>query len=183
MDKRINKSRKAIEKALIHLMAEHDFEDITINSIAERADVNRGTIYLHYKDKFDLLEVYIERKIQELLTSCLPEGSRGYPSKTPLLRTLKHLEEHSFSYHTLLINKGAPTFRNQLLNVMKVGMREQLELSGINRNMNKEILIQFWSSAIIGVIEWWIAQSMPYPAEEVTEQLWSLLERNQITPD
>lgn len=182
MDRRIKKSKKAIEEALISLMAENDFKDITINSIAERADVNRGTIYLHYKDKFDLLEQCIERKIQELLTFCLPEGSRSFPSKTPLLRTFKYLEEHSFTYHTLLINTAVPTFRNKLLDVMKEGLKEQLKLNGMNQNMNKEILIQFWSSATIGVIEWWITQSMPYPAEEITEQLWILLERNQIIP-
>jgi|SRR5690625_2730709 len=180
MDRRIRKSKKAIEEALISLMVENDFEDITINSIAERADVNRGTIYLHYKDKYDLLEQCIEREIQELLISCMPEGTESYPSKTPLLRTFKYLEEHSFIYHTLLTNKGVPTFRNKLLTVMKEGLREQLQLNGINQNMNKEILIEFWSSAIIGVIEWWITQSMPYTAEEITEHLWTLLERIQI---
>ncbi|AKL84527.1 TetR/AcrR family transcriptional regulator [Bacillus atrophaeus] len=180
MDKRIKKSKKAIEEALISLIAENDFEDITINSIAERADVNRGTIYLHYKDKYDLLEQCIEREIQELLIYCLPKGSGSYPSKTTLLQIFKYLEEHSFIYHTLLTNKGVPTFRNKLLTVMKEGLREQLQLNGINQNMNKEILIQFWSSAIIGVIEWWITQLMPYPVEEITEHLWTLLERNQI---
>ncbi|MFB7139450.1 MULTISPECIES: TetR/AcrR family transcriptional regulator [unclassified Bacillus (in: firmicutes)] len=182
MDKRIRKSKKAIEDALISLMAEEDFESITINSIAEKADVNRGTIYLHYKDKYDLLEQCIEREINELLISCLPEGSGVYPSKNPLLRTFKYLEKNSFFYHTLLTNNGVPTFRNKLLNVMKDGMREQLNLNELNQNMNKEFLIQFWSSAAIGVIEWWIIQSMPFSAEEITEQLWILLERNQILP-
>ncbi|MFD4704142.1 TetR/AcrR family transcriptional regulator [Gottfriedia sp. NPDC058432] len=183
MDKRIRKSKKAIEDALISLMAENDFESITINSIAEKADVNRGTIYLHYKDKFDLLEQCIEREIKELLISCLPEGSGSFPSKTPLLRTFIYLEKNSFFYHTLLTNTGVPTFRNQLLSVMKDGMRDQLNLNELNQNMNKEFLIQFWSSATIGVIEWWITQSMPITAEEITEQLWILLERNQILPN
>lgn len=180
MDKRIKKSKRAIKEALISLMAENDFEDITINSIAERADVNRGTIYLHYKDKFDLLDQCIESEIQKLLHSCLPEGSANYPSKTPLLRTFKYLEEHAFFYHTLLTNEGVPTFRNKLLHVTQEGMREQLNVSGMNKNMDKEILVQFWSSATIGVIEWWIMESMPCPAEKITEQLWALLERNQI---
>jgi AcrR family transcriptional regulator len=41
-------------------LGERDFEQITINDIADRANVNRGTIYLHDTDKFDLLDQCIE---------------------------------------------------------------------------------------------------------------------------
>ncbi|NUU61943.1 TetR/AcrR family transcriptional regulator [Paenibacillus sp. JW14] len=47
MDRRILKTRSAIKKAFIELMAEKKFEEITINQISERANLNRGTIYLH----------------------------------------------------------------------------------------------------------------------------------------
>ena len=56
VDRRITKSQEAIKKALIELMSEKSFDDITIQDIADRANVNRGTIYLHYLDKFDLLD-------------------------------------------------------------------------------------------------------------------------------
>lgn len=182
MDRRVRKSKRAIEEALIRLMAENNFQKITINSIAEKADVNRGTFYLHYQDKYDLLDQCIENQIQKLLISCMVEGSGNFPSKEPLLRTFKYLEEHAFLYQTLLNNKGIPTFREKLLIIIQAGLRDHLYIQGINKNMNEEILIQFWSSAIIGVIEWWIIESMPYPAEEITEQVWTLLERNQIIP-
>ena len=48
VDRRILKSQEAIKKALIELMAKNNFDDITIQDIADRANVNRGTIYLHY---------------------------------------------------------------------------------------------------------------------------------------
>lgn len=47
MDRRIGKSKKVIIDALTQLMAEKDFDQITINEIAVRANVNRGTVYLH----------------------------------------------------------------------------------------------------------------------------------------
>lgn len=56
VDRRITKSQEAIKIALIELMTEKSFDHITIKEISERANVNRGTIYLHYLDKFDLLE-------------------------------------------------------------------------------------------------------------------------------
>ena len=66
VDRRVLKSQQSMKKAVIELMTEKNFDDITIQDIADRANVNRGTIYLHYQDKFDLLDKLIEAHINEL---------------------------------------------------------------------------------------------------------------------
>ncbi|MGO4547079.1 TetR/AcrR family transcriptional regulator [Paenibacillus sp. 2TAB23] len=43
---------------------------MTMNEIEERADVNRGTIYSHYLDKYDLMDKYIEVQLEHLIESC-----------------------------------------------------------------------------------------------------------------
>jgi AcrR family transcriptional regulator len=48
MDRRKRKTRIAIQKACIELIQEKDFDTITISDIAERADINRATFYLHF---------------------------------------------------------------------------------------------------------------------------------------
>jgi AcrR family transcriptional regulator len=70
VDRRITKSQESIRKAVIELMSEKSFDDITIQDIANRANVNRGTIYLHYVDKFDLLDKLIDDHINELRVMC-----------------------------------------------------------------------------------------------------------------
>lgn len=60
MDRRIQKTRQAIMNTLVDLLTEEGFDKITINDIADRANINRGTVYLHYVDKFDLLDKCIE---------------------------------------------------------------------------------------------------------------------------
>jgi hypothetical protein len=57
---------------------------------------------------------------------------------------------------------------------------EQVGLPEYNQDVPKDILVQFLASAGVGVIEWWFANSMPYSAEEITEQLWKLLERHHL---
>ncbi|MGG4043015.1 TetR/AcrR family transcriptional regulator, partial [Bacillus smithii] len=42
VNRRITKSQEAIKKAVIELMSEKNFDDITIQEIADRANVNRG---------------------------------------------------------------------------------------------------------------------------------------------
>lgn len=183
MDRRILKSREAIVEAFVALMAEKNFEQITINEIAERANVSRGTVYLHYTDKFDLLDQCIKSHLVELIESFLPCGATGiFPSKASLLHTFQYLGQHAFFYAAVLANKGVPTFRNRLQAALLRGLDKQIDMNGINRDMNKEMLIQFLTSAIAGMIEWWITNSMPYTDVEVVEQLWALMERNQMVP-
>ncbi len=60
------KSQEAIKKAIIELMSEKNFDSITIQDISDRANVHRATIYLHYNDKFDLLDKLIEEHIDNM---------------------------------------------------------------------------------------------------------------------
>jgi AcrR family transcriptional regulator len=183
MDRRIQKTKDAILEAYIGLMAEKDFEQLTINEIAERANVNRGTVYLHYVDKYDLLDQCIETHINLLFHSCSPDvNTADFSSKASVLRTFEYLEQHAFFYSTMLTNKGIPAFRNRLLTMALQSLGEAIDMSGINQNMNKEVLVQFMASAVVGVLEWWMTHSMPYPAKDMVEQFWILLERLQMVP-
>ncbi|WP_337099169.1 TetR/AcrR family transcriptional regulator [Paenibacillus sp. YIM B09110] len=177
MDRRVLKTRKAIIDALVELLGERDLDQITINDIADRANVNRGTVYLHYTDKYDLLDQCIETYLQQLYESCMPNngGTLQLTAKESLLLTFQYLEKHAYIYTMLLTRKGIPAFRNRLMTIMAQGIEEQIKIYGIKRGMNRDITVQFLTSAAVGLVEWWIIQSMPYPAEEMVEQLLALL--------
>lgn len=66
VDRRILKTQVALKNAVIELMSEKNFDDISIQDLSDRANVSRGTIYLHYLDKFDLLDKLIEEHIDVL---------------------------------------------------------------------------------------------------------------------
>ncbi|MGP3787679.1 TetR/AcrR family transcriptional regulator [Paenibacillus sp. 1A_MP2] len=183
MDRRVVKTRKAITGAFIGLLEERDFEQITINDIADRANVNRGTVYLHYTDKFDLLDQSIETYLQQLVESCMVESpTTPMTIKDALLRTFRYLEQHAPVYTTLLTRKGIPAFRNRLMTLLIQGVEEQVDACGIHKGLNREITVQFLASAAAGLLEWWIMNSMPYPAEEIAEELISMLELHLILP-
>lgn len=180
MDRRIEKSRQAIMDAFTKLMLEKDFEKITINEIAELANVNRGTVYSHYVDIFDLLNQCIENHINKLFETCQSRGNTTDIScKDSLGRTFTYLEKHAFFYSKMLTSKSATAFRNRLHALMVKSVEEQLALSSLTKDVNQEIMVQYFASATIGVVEWWVTHSMPYPAEYMAEQLSSLMERYQ----
>lgn len=181
MDRRIKKTKDAIVKAFIELMSEKNFEKITINEIAERANVNRGTVYLHYTDIYDLLDQCIEEHLDRLFQSCSPDGGTDHlTAKASLLRTFEYLEQNAFFYSTMLTNKGILTFRNRLLSMAAQNLQEGIEKVDFDQEIKKDVMVQFLASAAVGVIEWWLTHSMPYPAKEMVEQFWLLLERMQV---
>ncbi|ATH93953.1 TetR family transcriptional regulator [Bacillus glycinifermentans] len=183
MDRRILKTRKAILEAFLELMGEKNFEQISINEIAGRANVNRGTVYLHYTDKYDLLDQCIDTYLKQLYEKCLPEGNAlPLASKDTLLQTFKYLEQNADVYSMLLTSKGTSVFRSRLTAVVMRGVEEQINIYGIHPGTNRDIMVQFLVSAAIGLLEWWIVHSMPYPAEEMVEQLIMLLERHLTNP-
>ena len=56
LDKRVSKTRKAIENALIELMGEKSFSEITVKNIVDRAQISRSTFYDHFVDKIELFD-------------------------------------------------------------------------------------------------------------------------------
>lgn len=54
-DPRIARTTQALGRALIELIQERDYDEITVQQILDRAGVGRATFYAHYRNKDDAL--------------------------------------------------------------------------------------------------------------------------------
>lgn len=179
MDRRILKSRQAIMEAFIELLAEKNLEKITINDIAERANVNRGTIYLHFTDKYDLQEQCINTYLQQLQDSCMADGDvTELLMQDMLLRSFEFLEANVAIYNTLITGNGIPVFRERMMKMIKEGVQEHLERCRLDSEVALEVEVQFITSAVVGLMEWWVKEGIPYPPLAMVEQLQQLLMRH-----
>lgn len=96
VDRRILKSQEALKKAVIELMSEKNFDDITIQDLSDKANVSRGTLYLHYQDKYDLLDKLIEEHIEVLRVLCESAADLDFIEAT--LKWTEYFDNHySFS--------------------------------------------------------------------------------------
>src|SRR6202021_1009962 len=66
-DPRIVRSRRMLMEALVKLLTQKEFEDISIQEIADEATLNRATFYLHYPDKNALLQAMTAARFRELI--------------------------------------------------------------------------------------------------------------------
>jgi AcrR family transcriptional regulator len=66
-DPRILRSRRMLMEALAKLLIKKEFEDVSVQEIADEATLNRATFYLHYADKNALLEAMTESRFRDLI--------------------------------------------------------------------------------------------------------------------
>ncbi len=161
--------------AFIDLLAEKGFEKITIHDIAERANINRGTVYLHYVDKFDLLDKCIETYVERLLNHCANSADTTL-NASAFQSIFEYLEKNFTIYKLLLSNEGFGFFRNRLYAVIAQTVTEVIGKKSENSAFSNDVTTHFLASGFIGVLEWWINNSMPGNVQETTEQLLFLLE-------
>lgn len=176
VDRRVRKSQQAIRKAMIELLVEQSFDQITIQDIADRADVSRRTIYLHYTDKFDLLDKLIEEHMDELHQLCeSTEDDVDYTDPNVLIIWFEYLERHALFFSAMLASTGSPFFRNRFLEFF---LQELEKGSDQGLTDGVKVDIQFLGSAIVGVVEWWFKTDRSLSPSFMAERVGTLLERN-----
>ncbi|MEB2493252.1 TetR/AcrR family transcriptional regulator [Peribacillus frigoritolerans] len=181
VDRRILRSQEAIKKAFIELMSEKNFDHITIQDIADRANVNRRTIYLHYLDKFDLLDKLIEEHINELREMC--ESAAETDDLNAGVSWFEYFERHYSFFSAMLASKGAPFFRCRFLEFVIEDIKNGWNITkGKFRGLSEDVILQFFGTAYVGAVEWWFKNEMPYPPHVMEEQVGILLESIEKLP-
>jgi len=66
-DPRIVRSRRMLMDSLVRLLKNKEFEDISVQEIADEATLNRATFYLHYQDKNALLRAMTDARFRDLI--------------------------------------------------------------------------------------------------------------------
>jgi AcrR family transcriptional regulator len=66
-DPRVLRSRQMLMESLLRLLSRKEFDDISIQEIADEATLNRATFYLHYPGKNALLQAMTAARFRDLI--------------------------------------------------------------------------------------------------------------------
>lgn len=100
VDRRVRRSRAAIRAAFLELIMEKEFSQITVKELAERADINRKTFYMHYSSLDDVLA-----EVEEIYASELERAldrANFYGADADTATVLKSVEETVMQYYDVL---------------------------------------------------------------------------------
>lgn len=62
------RSQAQIKKCFIELLMEKPAQKITVTDIIKRADISRGTFYLHFQDTVDLMDSFERDFVNQMIT-------------------------------------------------------------------------------------------------------------------
>lgn len=91
-DLRIVKTLKQIDQALLDCLKEHSFQKITVEMLCRKALINRSTFYKYYLDKYDLLDKYLERTLDEFRQNIRVDFINASPARISDLCYMKSYE-------------------------------------------------------------------------------------------
>ena len=115
-DRRIRKTRAILKQSLISMMKEKSIKHITVKEICEKADINRGTFYLHYTDVYDMFEQIENEFFNELKDVLDKYHNSGIKLKDAHLKPLfRFLLENKDFCIVMLSGYGDMSFTKQLL--------------------------------------------------------------------
>ena len=88
-DRRVLRTKRLLTEGLMTLLMQKDIKDISVRELADYADINRCTFYLHYKDIYDMIEKIEDELFLELNEILDLSGDTGSsPDPSPVLNNI-----------------------------------------------------------------------------------------------
>ena len=168
-DRRSQRTRQLLSTALIEVMLEKRYDEITVQDIIDRANVGRSTFYAHFLDKEDLLVSQLTRVLDALTQQHGPfvPGELTPPSLVPFFQ---HVQEHHRLYTALargggiemLFKKGQERMRQNIEQHLRAVIPvEQMPAAPLS------LIAAYVAGAILTMLTWWLDQGMPHTPEQM----------------
>lgn len=184
-DERVIKTKKLIKTALSELIQEKGFDHVSITDLTQRANINRGTFYLHYQDKYDLLEKFENEVLDDINTNAenfikskkdidfLGEDFSN-EIKPFINKVFTYIKENYIIMKVILGPKSDMRFQNKIKKALNILLTEKgwdNYFDSQNTFVSKNYFISYLVSAHIGVIRQWIDSGMNESAENMAEMI------------
>jgi AcrR family transcriptional regulator len=167
LDPRIRRTRKLLQDALRGLLAEKEFDKISVQDITEAATLNRATFYAHYADKFALLGELIRVSFLHLLAerNVQFDGGCSTAFQVIILAVGDYLTElqqtHSSNQHQF-----EPFVEATVIDQIRVVLLDGFERHPMERSIPAELIAATASWAIYGAVKQWVNTPNHVAAEE-----------------
>lgn len=177
---RNTKTLSKIQSVFIQLLKEKGFDNLTVSDISRLAGINRGTFYLHYEDKYDLLNSMLQETIvtienilnQPLASNSLLKGDELVPYDA-LLEVMEYVLEHR-DFIEAMVSSNSNDFINKLQETIESVVNYQLNNTtvhfnqiGIPDDYAREILL----GSVVSIILLWIKKGFVEEPEQITDMI------------
>lgn len=177
-DARALRSQEALRNALLELVEDRPFDQVSIRDITNVAGVSYPVFFRRYASKEQLLEDIATEEVRRLLalTSPIFDTQR----QTESVRALcAYVGDHRRLWTRLLTGGAAPIMREEFKRIAREigGTREP-----VNPWLPSDLAAAFVVSGLFEILAWWLGQPTDYPTEKVVRIIEILIVRLASVP-
>src|SRR5712675_570230 len=152
-DRRTQRTRGQLNGALVELIKEKRFDDITVQNVIERAGVGRSTFYSHFRDKEDVFEQQWEQFI-ERLAGQINWAKAGTGSFFPVRSLFQHLQDAQSFYRGLVRSRKIDAIFKSGIENLSHKIEAALKRSEIKPSIPIPILSNYLASELFALLKW-----------------------------
>lgn len=184
IDRRIIRTKQGIQEALTELLEKKSINKISVKEITDIAGINRGTFYLHYVDKYDLMEKSINQlmiEISETGSNILNLAQRHIHSELSRKKLVnefttlfKYIQKNSRLIKSLTNENSSYSFHHKFNELLKD--RLIAKLGPKQKDVPAIYIVSAFSYSIQGIIRTWLESGMEDTADMMGEYTFNILE-------
>lgn len=164
-DRRVRRTRAAIQSALTELILEKGYEAVTVSDIIDRADIGRSTFYSHFTDKSDVFDDTIE-ELSGFLRAHRSEGDSLFAFSLPMF---EHIVEQLPVIRALFGDDGHSSAMRSTTAALVAVVDEELASRFVAERPYRKLVSVFVVGAYFSVISHWISGDHKYTAAELDD--------------
>jgi len=172
VDRRVRRSRRLLGDALLTLVTEKQFGEITIQDIADRADMNRATFYLHFHSREELLLSALTARFDELVSKFGEISTLRPLWADPKIDFLifEHVAENARIYKALFDDPNLGLVIHAVIGYIATFNEQKLQAllpADAPLLVPIPLIAQHIGGSLYALIHWWLRNDMPYSVDEM----------------
>ncbi len=175
MDRRQQKTRKAIFKAFRSLLEKKRYDHITVQEIIDEADVGRSTFYAHFETKDLLLDALCEELFFHIFENdpC-PWVGKDTDLESKLSHTLWHIRDEKNDLSGILLSDSGELFMTYFKRHLHTMFEKFIDIFKVD--VPREFLLNHLVGSFSETVMWWIKEGMITPPESVAAYFMAVTE-------
>lgn len=176
-DRRVQRTRDRLGDALVELLVEKPFDDITVQDVLNRAGISRSTFYSHFRDKNDLFLSDADEFFEGMATALSRFGDKS-ERVAPVRELCSHIAEVRPFYNALLESGRIHDIWDLGQEHFARGIEQRLaeipRARGIPAN-RRRIIAHGLGGSLVATVSWWVRHGMSEAAEEIDKLFHELV--------
>ena len=175
------RTKDSIEAALIALMGEMPYRNISIRALTVRAGLSRQAFYTHFREKDDVLVRHMLSLLADILTRIRRER---IDTVEKLVGFYTSVVEENAAFFRLLVDNDLTGLVRRVYSRYLVALPPVLGCQRENRSESERKYFNvFWVAAFIEVYAAWLAEDRATARAEIVSILSDLMQGSYFPPE